>query len=895
MSKILIIEDDKIQCEIASVFLRQHGFEVITAGNGPSGIDMAIRLMPDLILCDIQMPEVDGFEVQSTLKSHFTTNQIPFIFMTSRDSMEDIRTGMERGADDYITKPLDFHQLLRVIKIRLEKYEFAIKRNESTYHALFELDREAIIILRPSDGRIVDVNKACTDILGYAKTELLGMEIHSVISGAPGQQDFLEPDNTGFPGQFSTGDAFLKNRAGQMIPVHASGANFEILSDQLFFIISRDLRDLKAKEQALTESEARYRDLIENTGEGIGVVNTNEEFMYSNAAAGEIFGLTPAELVGKSLLSFLDPSSVEEIKHQSSLRSEGERSRYELEIIRPQGDRRWLIVTATPQYDKNGTFTSTFGIFRDITERKQAENKLIESENRLREIVDLTNDWIWEITPEWKYTYVSSNVYNIIGFHPEEMIGKSPFDFLLPEDVPQILSEIRTLVHQFKPITAFENRARHRNGNLVYLATSGVPVFDEQGNYKGYRGADKDITFRKHYEQELIIAKERAEESDRLKSSILANISHEFRTPLNGILGFSELLRDELQNHELVSMVENIENSGKRLMSTLNSIITLSQLEARKINVTNKPVHIDTSVRSVFRSMESVAEEKSIKLITENVQPFMVVTDEELLKQLMRQILDNAIKFTGHGTITAETFQEMYEDQPYMVIKISDTGIGIEKDYFDLIFQEFRQVSEGFGRKFQGSGIGLTISKKIIDLLKGRITVDSIPGKGSAFSIWIPFSANRMSSVSPAPEGNQVTGNKVTASASDERPLVLLVEDNKINKELTELFLQPLFRVDHAADGVTALEKVRHSIYHAILMDINLGPGLSGLDVTREIRKFNGYSRIPIIAITGYAMPEDQEILLSAGCSNVISKPFDKKSLLNLLNEELGKSSEQIP
>jgi PAS domain S-box-containing protein len=894
MKKILIIDDDRTLQKITSNFLRKEGFDVMEALDGSSGVDMSIKFMPDLILCDIMMPGIDGYEVHKQLKSNFTTNLIPFVFMTSMASQQEVRLGMETGADDYLTKPLDLLQLKRVINVRLEKYTFSIKRSESTYHALFELGHDAIVVLKPAEGTIVDVNQAALEILGYQKHELLGRNFSAILDCSRELPELTWPGENNSHNSFKARECSFIHRNGFQVPVQISGTNFEVQSELLYFIIARNLSDLKEKEQALMESDARYRDLVENTGEGLGLVNTNEEFIYANPAACEIFGLPREQLIGKSLISFLSESATEEIKRQTNSRHGDEKSMYELEINRPDGEPRWLIVTSTSQYDKNGEFAGTFGIFRDITLRKHAENQVRASEKRFREIVDLTNEWIWEVSPDWKYQYASHKVFNILGYEPEELFGRSPMDFLPPEDVPGFLSDIRTIVHQFKPLKAIETRVVHKNGGIVYLETSGFPIFDEKGNYSGYRGADRDITFRKQHEQELIIAKEKAEESDRLKSSILANISHELRTPLNGILGFSEILKEELGNSEFLSMIENIHNSGKRLMATLNSIITLSQLEAGKITVSMKEVPIAISIISVVKSMGSLAIEKKIRMETEEIKPFTVITDDQLLKQLVRQILDNAIKFTENGIITVASYLDTIDELPCVVIKITDSGIGIEKDYFDLIFQEFRQVSEGFGRKFQGSGIGLTISKKIIDLLKGRIIVESTPGKGSSFSICLPHSSDNGSKKLTSVNVAVTSSSKKEQPQSVSVPAVLLVEDNMVNKELTEIFLHPFFKVDHAPNGTMALEMAKNKLYHAVLMDISMGPGLSGFDLARALRQLNDYATIPIIAITGYTMTEDQEMLLSAGCSNFISKPFDRKSLLRIIEDEIKKNQKKI-
>jgi len=221
-----------------------------------------------------------------------------------------------------------------------------------------------------------------------------------------------------------------------------------------------------------------------------------------------------------------------------------------------------------------------------------------------------------------------------------------------------------------------------------------------------------------------------------------------------------------------------------------------------------------------------------------------------------------------------------------MVISISDTGIGVDKDYHELIFQEFRQVSEGFGRKYQGSGIGLTICKKIIDLLEGRITLESNPGKGSSFHIWLPYLSNAIASGADIPVAPVATESKMAEKT--ELPWVLLVEDNLVNKELTEFFLRKVCRVDYAPDGVTAIEMVKTKKYHAILMDINLGYGINGIETTKEIKKIPGYNDIPVIAVTGYTMSGDKDMLIAQGCSHYLAKPFDQASILEVMKEVLA-------
>lgn len=762
VKKILIIEDDRILLETAAAYLKDEGYEIIKARNGLEGVAAAEKILPDLIYCDIFMPVMDGYQVFARLQSNYSTSQIPFIFMTSKAEREDVRHGMNLGADDYITKPFKLNELRKTTITRIDKFEKTIKLSEVKYRVLFELAGDAIFILRPPKGEIVDSNRASSEMLGYSKEELLKINGNELLTESWFQKTMKTWEKGNKKDTLTNFETTIIGKNGQKIPVYVNLTNIEISREWLILFIVRNISEIKAKEKALKESEERHRELVENTGEGIGVVDLNERFVYANPAACEIFGLSSVKLLGRSLSDFLDPSYMDEVTRQTQLRKAGKKSIYEMEVIRPDGERRWIVVTATPQYDAEGNFIATFGIFRDITKRKL-------------------------------------------------------------------------------------------------------------------------------YERELIIAKEKAEESDRLKTSILTNISHELRTPLNGILGFSEVLREELRDTDYEQMAENIHSSGHRLMITLNSIITLSQLESGRVTLSLKEFALKEGILSVVKSIQSLADEKQITLDTSGVNPWVIQTDEHLFKQLLRQLLDNSIKFTEWGGVTIETFRVTEQQDDWLVIKISDTGIGIGKDYFELIFQEFRQVSEGFGRQYQGSGIGLTICKKIIDLLNGKITLQSEECVGSAFSIWLPYKP--ISEISRKPAGTKevpLIKKQKPGRTNEILPLALLVEDNKVNKDLTEYFLRKTCKVEHAADGETSLTMAKAKQYSLILMDINLGSGMTGIEVVRELRKLPGYEKTPIIAVTGYVMADDKDKLIGEGCTHYISKPFDQASLLTVVGQALS-------
>jgi len=391
---------------------------------------------------------------------------------------------------------------------------------------------------------------------------------------------------------------------------------------------------------------------------------------------------------------------------------------------------------------------------------------------------------------------------------------------------------------------------------------------------------------RHHDQEELTISRLRAEESDRLKSSILANMNHEFRTPMTGILGFSEILRNELPDDNFRQMARNIHLSGNRLLSTLNSMIELAQFEARKALFKLRETKLNELILMTCERFIVSAKQKGLDFEIQMNESVFSFVDESLFTQLLDHILENAVKFTNEGTITVETCNRWDSGKNWSCISIRDTGPGIPEEYHEVIFEEFRQVSEGFGRSYEGSGLGLTLAKKIAELMNGKIKLDSRTGEGSIFTIWLPSSNIQNPEIKQAEkdfEFPEESAGFLSAERDQNLPSILIVEDNRLNSELILIYLRDLTNCDIANDGETAVQMAMKKTYDAILMDIHLGTGIDGIETTRQIRKLPGYSEIPVIAVTGYTMESDIEQIREAGCSHYLSKPIEKDRIITLI------------
>jgi CheY-like chemotaxis protein len=387
------------------------------------------------------------------------------------------------------------------------------------------------------------------------------------------------------------------------------------------------------------------------------------------------------------------------------------------------------------------------------------------------------------------------------------------------------------------------------------------------------RSALIDISEKKQFEQQLIEQKNKAEEMNALKSSFLKNMSHELRTPLIGILGYSEVLAEQLPEGESLEKIKTINRSGTRLLHTLNSILDLSRIEANKMEIKKVRINIIDIISDSIELFDVKAKAKHLSLIPQfeemNIE---LELDRLIFANILDNLLSNAIKYTNSGHISVRVQRRVVKERPHCAIEIADTGIGINEGDIDYIFDEFRQVSEGYGRKYEGTGLGLTLTKKFVQLLGGEISVKSEVNKGSVFTLIFPMIADQ----------DQMT----TDGKADDKmalPLALLIDDDEATCEIGKFILSPKLETDTAENGAEALSKLQLKQYSVILLDINLGRGMNGIEVLHELRKMEWYRTAPIIAMTAYAMVGDKERFIAEGFDYYLAKPFSREEMMKVV------------
>lgn len=375
-------------------------------------------------------------------------------------------------------------------------------------------------------------------------------------------------------------------------------------------------------------------------------------------------------------------------------------------------------------------------------EKHKAQAQLKESEERYRLIAENSTDIITTHALDGTFIYVSPACKNILGYAPEELLGKKPSDFVHPDDLNDFLSFKGKRISSEDGLMISTYRMRKKNDGYVWIESSSKKIIEPQGKVENVIIAiSRDVTERMNFQQELIKAKEKAEEMDRLKSNFLSNMSHELRTPMIGILGYSELLKSEMENPEYKDMAQTIFDSGNRLLETLNLLLDLSRIEADKVDINYSELNITDYLRKIIKAFEGAAYRKGLYFKTEfSAETVILKIDERLLREIANNIVNNAIKYTERGGITVKIYTTTDTFNRYAVFEVHDTGIGIPEDKKDIIFEEFRQISEGLGRSYEGTGLGLSITKKFIDKLNGTISVESEFGRGSIFTVKLPIS-----------------------------------------------------------------------------------------------------------------------------------------------------------
>ncbi len=652
----------------------------------------------------------------------------------------------------------------------------------------------------------------------------------------------------------------LTSKLGEQMPEYRGAREIEALVTAL----NETSLWLYTKEMSLSAANQRMEAVFSNISDALLTVNADGVVESANAAACALFGHAEHELVGLPALSLLPdwdrlapPDGEDKVQAETTaLRQSGHSFPADLTLSR-------FTLYGMPY---------RIAVARDITERKQAELHLKRTTSRLSALIENLQAGILVEDEERHIVLINRPLCRMFGIQvpPESLIGQDCTP--MAGAMKPLFTEAETFPARIVEILGARQAVVGEELQLVdgrVLERDFVPIRVAGADY-GHLWQYRDITARRHAEESMRHARDVAENANRMKSEFLANMSHEIRTPMNGVIGMTELALDTELTSEQREYLVLVKSSAQHLLGIINDILDFSKIEAGKLTISQEPFTLRPMLEDTLRSMEVRAREKNLDLTLElgDGLPTQIVADSGRVRQVLVNLLGNAIKFTGEGSVRLRVDREGCEQPDCLHLCVADSGIGIAAEKLDSIFDAFTQADGSITRKYGGTGLGLTISSKLVTLMGGRIWVESEVGRGTRFHFLLPCTALESDSHADAGSG---AGEMITLTGLH----ILLAEDNPVNRKLAITLLEKLgHRVQVAEDGEQAVAAFAPGRYDLILMDMMM-PGMDGMHAIAHIRELEkGRPATPIIAVTAHAMRGDMERFLDGGADGYVAKPI---------------------
>ena len=686
----------------------------------------------------------------------------------------------------------------------------------------------------------------------------------------------------------------------------------------------KQLLDAQARSLVeLKESEIKYRTILENIEDSYLEVDLRGYFIFCNNSFCTLLGYPREALIGRNNQDFLDKKNASKVFEifTTVYATRKPAIGATWEMIRSDGSQRTVETSISVITDDEGIIIGFCGIGRDVTDQKKTEAILALNEARFRDISMSMADWIWEIDNQGRYIFAAGNTQRVLGYAPDEILSKTPYEFMPPHEAVRVQKIIAGLTEKKQPIVDLKNWAIRRDGSLLYLLTNGVPMLNDTGELMGYRGVDKDITKEKQAEEELkrinqelkaaisqaTTMAEKAKMANTAKSEFLANMSHEIRTPMNGIIGMTDLVLDTVLTDEQREYLEMARMSANALLDLINDILDFSKIEAGQMEMESIQFNLRVTLENVMDTLAVKAHDKGLELLCHIPQevPTALIGDPGRLRQVVMNLAGNAIKFTEKGEVVLRVEKrEETETTVDLHIMVADTGIGVPEEKLTSIFKSFEQVDGSTTRKYGGTGLGLTISRQLVELMGGKIWTESpnpqcgerasVVGKGSIFHFTIPFTLNREPENLPIP--HNLNHHNLEGMPT------LVVDDNVANRLLIQEILTAwgltptLARNDSHALELIDEAFQKKAPFKLALLNIQHSESNS-FALTKAIKKEPFGEDLKIIMISSMGQRGDARRCKEMGISGYLSKPIKQSELLDtiLITMDLQKGEEKEP
>jgi PAS domain S-box-containing protein len=786
-----------------------------------------------------------------------------------------------------------------------KRAEEALRENETRFRTFVDHAADALFIFDSEQGTIVDVNRQACESLGYTRQELIGT------TGVAFHLDSEQAELESVAHRAAAGESVFdthwhRRKDGKLFPVEAHTSQYSFGGRRFLLKVARDITDRKRAEEEVRNAAAQWQATFDAVQDLVLLLDKDSRVLRANRAAAEFLRQPFDKIVGGHCFNLIHGTAMPPAECPLA-RMRQSRRHEEVEVLARKGG-PWLSVSVDPVFDQNGELTHVVHVARDITDRKRAEDALRRNQTYLAEGQRLAHmgSWAWSPAP-LQTLYWSAEMFRIFGLDPQDGVP-TPETFwqrIHPEDLDRT-RELLLKAAAGKSGYEHDHRIVLPDGTVKHIHAIGHPVLDENGQVAEYVGTAMDVTERKlaedelrkhrehleemvrHRTEQLAEAKARAEAANREKSRFLANMSHELRTPLNAVLGFSRLLKtgSDVTPHQQETL-DIIVRSGEHLLSLINNVLDMAKIESGRMVLDESEVDLHQLLHEMQSLMGVGAVEKGLRFALERDPdlPQFVAVDAGKLRQVLLNLLGNALKYTDSGGVklTARLARIQGSEKAEIRFEVADSGPGIPQEDCQRIFLPFVQVGGQITTQAGGTGLGLAICKQYVELMGGQIGIASEPGKGAVFYFSIPVRVLPSVAEPEAPKQGRVLG----LAEGQPSYRLLIVEDQAENRLLLQRLLNPLgFELREAANGREAVALFEQWHPHLIWMDIRM-PVMDGLEAVRRIRATKAGAATKIIALTAHALEEERKPIMAAGCDDLVRKPFREQDLFDVLARHL--------
>jgi PAS domain S-box-containing protein len=778
---------------------------------------------------------------------------------------------------------------------KIQQQNEALRRSEEFSMRLIAASPD-IVIHTNVQGEILFINGKGLEVSGSARKDIVGKNMLSFIApediDAAIQNTILMMEQPLGPKEYNL---IISEAKKSLYEVNGSVLKGEDGVPYGMLYIIRDISERKKAEEELRQSEEQYRLLAENCDDVIFTLDPELRFTYISPSSLKLRGLTAEEAMQEKLEETMKPASLDKVLDAYRIylpeieQGKNPAVRVELELYRKDGSTLWVESSLRPMRDNEGRLIGYLGVNRDISERKKQEDALQESERKYRFLIENSNDIIWTYDlKKMAYSFCSNSVEPILGYSVEESDGMTLNDIFSPETIKTVRSAFSKIIVGQATTDRVLIEAEHmaKDGRHVWMEINAVLQKDQDGKPVFLSGISRDITERKRADKKLKEAKEAAEAANQSKSVFLANMSHEIRTPMNAILGFAQLMkRDKNLSPQSLEHLEIINRSGEHLLSTINDILEMSKIEAGRMVSVLSTFDLYAMIHDLERMFRMRTDAKNLRFLVEKVGhiPQWVKTDEGKVRQVLINLLGNAVKFTEEGGIVLRLGGKVKNaDTVELQFEVEDTGPGMAEDEIGRLFQAFEQSRSGL--KSGGTGLGLALSQGFIQILGGAISVTSRVDKGTSFRFTIPVQEDSEEHAAKKEAKQQV----ICLKPGQKEIRILIADDRETNRQLLLQLLSAVgFATRYAVNGADAVQMVHEWRPQVVLMDMAM-PVMDGYEAMRIIRVSPDIKETAIIAVTASAFEEDKKSILDAGADDYLSKPFKDAELFEIIGRLTG-------